>query len=244
MKYGMDITLQEILRIRPRAVDALEEAGGYECWQELDITLREFAAEHRKDSPALLQRIANLPVDPHGTPWAERPLARLLDRLTVDHQRFREIDLPDLEALLFRSEAAEFPPGYPLADLRNAFHAFKIDFLLHMEEEESFLYPHILRAEACLRHPELSSEIFRGSASIYGETMLRTPEAEIKNLAKRLQAAAGLAAAGAEPGKAEAVATRVRELARTLVGHADLESCVLMPAALLIEKGLCARRET
>jgi iron-sulfur cluster repair protein YtfE (RIC family) len=242
MKYGMDITLQEILRIRPRAIDALEDAAGTDCWSAMDGTLREFASSHGKDPETLLHIIANLPVDPHGTPWAEKPLSRLLDRLTVDHQRFRGIDLPDLEALLFRSDASEFPPGYPLESIRNAFHAFKIDFLLHMEEEESFLYPHILRAEACLRHPDLSSEIFRGSVSAFGTTLLRTPEAEIKDLAKRLDALAGDFPRGGEPGKADAVDTRVKDLVRILTAHADLETGALVPATLQIERALTARR--
>lgn len=241
MKYGLDINLHGILRIRPRAVDVLEEAAGPDCWSELDSTLLEFCSAHRKDPETLLHIIANLPVDPHGSAWADKPISRLLDRLTVDHQRFRGIDLPDIEALLFQSQASEFPPRYPLESLRNAFHAFKIDFLLHMEEEEGFLYPHILRSEACLRYPDLSSEAFRGSVSVYGNTMLRMPEAEIKDLAGRLDAIAREYPEGKEPGKADAVATRVRDLLRALSGHADLETGVLMPAALQIERRLLAR---
>jgi iron-sulfur cluster repair protein YtfE (RIC family) len=242
MKYGLDLTLKGILRYRPRAVYVLEEVAGPECWGELDSPLLAFCSAHGKDPETLLQIIANLPVDPHGSPWAEMPLSRLLDRLTVDHQRFRGIDLPDIESQLFGSQASEFPPQFPLESLRNTFHGFKIDFLLHMEEEEDFLFPHILRSEACLRYPELSSEAFRGSVSVYGNNMLRMPEAEIKDLARRLDELARQFPHGMEPGKADALATRVRDLLHAISGHADLETGVLMPAAHQIEKGLLGRR--
>jgi hypothetical protein len=216
------------------------------------------------DADRLAREIADLPVpaEPAGSPvWAERPLFEVVDRLVVDHVRFRERAIPDLEALLHsfpgsavpdsaqgRSAAgAEAPRAGAeeeafLAEVRRDVESFRVDLLLHMEEEEGFLFPKALRTEASLRFPELPPEIFRGSIDAYPENLLHTPEEKLKTIMRALRDRVGeLARRHRVPAQAAPLEARLAEMEGRIAAHADLETKVLVPRALEMEKALFRR---
>lgn len=98
--------------------------------------------------------------------WNMRPLYRLIDRLTEDHADFRSKDLPRIDHLLgimkMEMGLASAPAEEALAD----FQAFRQELVWHMDEEETYLFPKILRTEACLYHPELYPETYKSTASV------------------------------------------------------------------------------
>jgi iron-sulfur cluster repair protein YtfE (RIC family) len=239
MSITLRTTLRDLLARRPRAVEVLEIAMGEGFWHDLDFSLAEAARDHALDPESLLRRLSSLPGTAPGSDFDRSPLYALLDFLTADHRRFREDDLPGLERMLAEAAPEEFGGGTLLEDLRASLHSFKIDFLLHMHEEEEFLFPKALRTEASVLHPELSSESFRGSVGAYSAVMLHTPEQQVKELAAALVRQAG-EAVDLSPALSR-FRERLEDFSARLVRHADLETRVLMPRALAMEKILHRR---
>lgn len=237
MNLGLQTPVRDILRHRPLSVMVLDIASGEGFWHYLDNPLGDFCQARDLDPAALLYQLANLPATLPEKDWAQAPLYELIDRLAEDHRHFREKDLPHLERQLAQTEPAEFPPEVSLEDLRAAFHSFKIDFLLHMNEEEDYLFPKALRTEASVEHPALSAETFTGTVAAYPSNMLHMPEHQVKALAvDLLRKSAG---SGEEPSPAlERFRAGLEEFATRLVRHADLEAEVLMPRTLALEKRL------
>jgi iron-sulfur cluster repair protein YtfE (RIC family) len=147
----------------------------------------------------------------------------------------------DPESLLRRLSA--LPGTAPGVDFERSPLYVLIDFLLHMHEEEDFLFPKALRTEASVAHPDLSSEAFRGSVGAYSNVMLHTPEHQLKELAGSLVRKAG--AAKSDPSSAlDRFRKLLEDFADRLVRHADLETGNLMPRALAMEKILHRRMST
>lgn len=240
----MDITLQSplrsILAIRPRAVEVLGIVAGGALWTRLDATLQDFARDHALDPDALLRGLAGLPGTEAGTDFRRAPLHVLVDFLAADHRDFRDRDLPGLERALAEADPADFPDAAVLQDLRASLHSFKIDLLLHLNEEEEFLFPKVLRTEASADHPDLSPESFRGSVAAYPAVMLHMPENQVKDLLASLLRKAG-AGGGSLPPAADRFRARLEEFAARLTRHADLETEVLLPRTLVLEKALHRR---
>lgn len=246
MPISNDTTVREILRQRPRFVEVLADRTGFEFWHHLDRSLADFCNVLSQDATFLSARFSDLSMDPPGKDWNALPLHRLLDRLTLDHFEFREKDLPEIERLLFTPDPSVFPEDYPVQSIQNEFHTFKIEFTLHMEEEETFLFPLILRTEACVKHSDLIPETFKGSVSIYPGTLLHTPELMIKKMASELREKVGSRHAG---GKAfpllEQIARKMQSMEIRLTLHADLETEILLPRTKVLEERLKRRnRET
>lgn len=240
MSLTLQTSLRDLLARRPRAVEVLENSLGGGFWRDLDRSLEEAARDHAVDPGSLLRLLDSLPGTAPDADFERSPLHLLLDFLALDHRRFRQEDLPELERMLSEAAPEEFGGGTLLADLRASLHSFKIDFLLHMHEEEEFLFPKALRTEASVAHPDLSSESYRGSVGAYSAVMLHTPEHQVKELAASLVRKAG--SAGGPPSPAVDRFRKVLEdFAARLVRHADLETGILMPRALAMEKVLHRR---
>lgn len=243
MPITSETTLREALRIRPRSVEALEDAAGFDFWNHLDHTLSDFCNVLSLDREALLAKLGSLPQDPPDRAWSSLPLYRLVDRLVRDHAGFRGSDLPEIERLLFTGDASVFPADYPLEAVKAEFHSFKIDFLLHMEEEEGYLFPKVLRTEGSLNHPEIAPESYKGSVAAYPYTMLHTPELRLKEMISDLRRRAGWSRS---PGESyplvREVEDRMESLEAKLVRHAGLETDILLPRTLQMEKKLDRRR--
>lgn len=242
MRISPETTIREILRLRPRFVEVLGEKTGSEFWHHLDRSLAEFCDILSQDVTLLSARFTELPLDQSAMDWTALPLHRLLDRLTNDHADFREKDLPEIERLLFTPDPSAFPEDYPVQSMQTEFHTFKIDFTLHMEEEETFLFPLILRTEACVKHPDLTPETFKGSVSVYPGTMLHTPEMMIKKMASDLREKVGRRNTGLKGFPLlEQIARKMQSLEIRLVLHADLETGILLPRTKVLEERLKRR---
>lgn len=241
MSHSTSDTLRQILRGRPMAVEVFEDLCGALFWGRMESPLDVFCRDLGADSSALLARIAELPVPPAGTDWDAKPIHWLVDYLTHDHADFRERELPAIESMLVAERLPAYPDGYVVKLLLQEFLFFQTDFLKHMAEEEEFLFPKILRNEACWRHRELGPEVYRGSVNLYLKMETHKPEAEFKRMIISIQEklrnqhmhrpAAELAR------KAQAA---LDGFASRLTAHADLESNLLFPRAGRLEQLLYA----
>jgi iron-sulfur cluster repair protein YtfE (RIC family) len=241
MTQSSSQTVRQILRQRPMAVEEFENLSGPLFWDRMETPLGEFCRDIGADDLALLSRIAQLPVPPADTDWNAKPIHWLVDHLTLDHADFRGRDMPAIEALLVEERLPAYPDGYVVKLLLQEFRHFEADFLKHMGEEEEFLFPKILRNEACFRHRELGPEIHRGSVNLYLRLETHKPEEEFKRMIvsireklrhQHLQR------------PTEEIARRTQEaldgFAARLLTHADLESTVLFPRAGRLEQELYA----
>jgi iron-sulfur cluster repair protein YtfE (RIC family) len=236
--FDLSTPIGRIIRLRPAALTILEPESQYGCWSRLDDSLARFCAAYRKDPSDLLARLLGMPPVPADTDWAAVPLYRLIDHLTQNHREFREKDMPSIDALLETQRLPAYPDGYVVKLLLQEFRHFRKEFLKHMDEEEAFLFPIILRDEARSRHPGLEVGDFQASANLYLRMETHTPEAEFKRMITSIQEklrhqlmhrpAAELAAK---------VQEALDGFAVKLKAHADLEEDVLSPRAVRLKRG-------
>lgn len=241
MLYSSSQTLRQILRQRPMAVELFETLCGPLFWGSLEVPLGEFCRGLGADATALLARIAALPILPDDTGWDTKPIHCLVDHLALEHAEFREKDLPGIESLLVAERLPAYPDGYVVKLLLQEFRYFEAEFRKHMAEEEEFLFPKILRNEACWRHPELGPEIHRGSVNLYLRLETHKPEEEFKRLILSIQEKLRnqhLHRPAAE--LANQAQAALDAFARRLLAHADLETNSLFPRAGRLEQQLYA----
>ena len=239
MSITINSTLREILRVRPLAIRVLEEDSGHKCWLHLDLPLAAFCDKLGLDSGSLLIRLANLPAVLPDTAWVSKPLYHLIDHLTSGHREFRERDLPSIAALFDTNPLPAYPQGYVVKLLMQEFDYFREEFLRHMDEEETFLFPKIMRNEACFRHPEMGPEIHKGSVNLYLTLENHKPENEFKRMITSVreklrnqmpdESVAALAAK---------LQSALESFESRLIEHADLETSVLFPLAGRLEQEL------
>lgn len=232
-------TIRRILRQRPLAVEILEKGFGSSVWDKMEERLDALCSFAGMDSHSLLEQIVALPVPPIDTRWERKPIYWLVDRLSLDHVSFREADMPSILALLGRKRAPAFPDGYVVKLLFQEFLHFETEFTKHMDEEEEFLFPKIMRNEACFRFPELEPEVFRGSVNLYLKFERHKPDEEFKHMIVSIR----------EKLRNQSMHRPTLELAQRaqaamdgfaerLIAHASLESDVLFPWAGRMEEEL------
>lgn len=239
MNIALNTTLREILRVRPLAIRVLEGDSGHKCWEHLDLSLTAFCEKLGLDSGSLLARVTHLPAVSPDMDWVSKPLYLLIDHLTRGHREFREQDLPSLAGILETNHLPAFPQTYMVKLLVQEFNYFRDEFIKHMEEEETFLFPKAMRNEACFRYPEMGPEIHKGSINLYLKLENHKPENEFKRMITSIreklrnqildESVADLAAK---------LLAALESLEAKLVEHADLETNVLFPLAGRLEQEL------
>lgn len=162
--------------------------------------------------------------------WRAKPVDHLIGRLIRDHQDFRAHDLPRIESLLelLKSELGLAPS--PAVSALSDFRTFKQEFTWHMEEEESYLYPKILRTEACLHDPGLYPEIFKGSITAFSPSHIHFPEELFRDMLDSLSRKVhGLPIDPVAAAPMKDILSVLAGFAAKLTEHTYLESGILFP---------------
>ena len=240
MNIESGTTLRNLIRFRPLAVETLEEYAGYRVWRQLDDSLEAFSESLGINLAAVLLQLGRLPPGPDHANWDEIPLYRLVDHLTAEHREFRERSMQEIRHLLYRHDVPPYPGGYLLKAIYQEFHVFEKSFLWHMTEEEDFLFPKILRIEACIRHPGLYPEIFKGTVGSYPLSELHAPEAGFRRMLVDVREKVRVKDPAAESA-ARGIEALLETLDSRIAAHARLEIDVLLPRALGLERELAAR---
>jgi iron-sulfur cluster repair protein YtfE (RIC family) len=174
--------------------------------------------------------------------WLSWPLRKLIEHLTEAHREFRERDLPSIERRMEGLLAGTGPTVDAMRSVLPEFRAFRREFRFHMEEEEDFIFPKILRTEESLRHPEGYPEVFKGSVSAYTSEMVHFPEEEIAALAAALERKLCIAVRPTPPSAdLEALLGELAVCAAKLKAHAHVESEILFRKAAEMERELRKR---
>ncbi|MDB5104911.1 MAG: hemerythrin [Fibrobacteres bacterium] len=174
--------------------------------------------------------------------WRSKPLTLLIDYLVANHKAYREHVLTNMERLLgllqLEMGLAPAPAVEALADFRN----FRQEFTWHMDEEESFIFPKILRTERCLHDPDLYPEIFQGSVGIMSPAHIHLPEEAFREMLDALtRKVHALPLQQTHLSHIQGILDGLNAFAARLRAHTYLESEILFPWASEMEAELRKR---
>ncbi len=160
------VTLRTALKIRPMLLESLNR---YEIspWNYLDQRLEFFFQYTGLDGGLFLRQLEDTEIPAAGSDWEHLPLHFLCDFLTEIHRNFLLQDIPDISHILDIHSIPSSSEGGWLLEIQSDFKNFVQQFILLLGSEEDFLFPKILRNEACLTDAKVHPEFHRGSLHIY-----------------------------------------------------------------------------
>lgn len=235
---GPGTTLRQLVRIRPLAVTFLE-SHGMRFWSQLDRSVAHFCEANRVDAEKLLDQAAAVEIPSRFSDWDSLPLCHLLDFLTQQHRDFIQNDMNDIRYHLDLLSIPLSGEGFGFPAAQREFERLCTDILTHIEEEEGFLFPKILRYEACIKDRSVQPELHQGSINVF--LALKNYRADrnfcssLRSIRERLLS----------PSISRASASANEEACRLLLQfeeriaeHMDTESNILFPQATDRERSL------
>ncbi len=234
--------LRSLLKLRPMAI-ALLDKRKLRYWDSLDKPLGDlFRREAGREGGSMedfLDEVSYTRVPAQDSDWSAMPLYTLIDYLTHDHRNLLLQEIADISHLFDVHTLADDEEARLLRPFQREFQAWVRDFQAHVEQEESYLFPKVLRYEACLRDRNVHPEFHRGSIQTY----MANREAQVgrqfykacESFARRLEAHA---AAHPDSPAAEELSDTAARLNAKLAAHYDLESKTLYVAARELERSL------
>lgn len=230
---SIDTAVHRALRHRPRLTEHLTVFGA-EPWEHPHTTLLELF-RNRETVERFLAMASGLPIPEaprQPGDWNERPACHLVDHLTQQHRDFFDLTLPDI-AGLFRDWDSLDPE---ITELRDDFDRFTAVLRHEVEQEETLLFPRVLRYDACLRDTRINPEFNGGSLRIavaYRKSHAAglRPE-QLEHLVNRLCETHAWRDGNTW---VEMLTIRLEDFRQQLEEHERLESEVLYPMALGME---------
>lgn len=228
--------VRSLLKMRPMAIAMLDKRK-IRYWDALDKPLGDLV--RREGMEDFLDEVSYARVPAPDTDWSAMPLYMLVDFLTHDHRDILMQEVADITHLLDIHTIADSREGEDLRRFQGEFQAWVKEFQAHIDQEEGYLFPKVLRYEACLRDRNVHPEFHRGSVQSY--MAMQDAREGRRFYAKAAQLAQGMNAhESAHPGS-----TAARELTELtgrlrdkLNAHADLEAKALYTAARELERSL------
>jgi regulator of cell morphogenesis and NO signaling len=222
-----ELTVAEIARMMPQAVEVFEEAGiDYSCRGAR--SLAEAAAGAGFTAREMIGRVAEAPRN-GLTDWTQKPLTDLTRFLAADHEDTIRTTLGQLRQAIERAEATGCGPE--TRRIAIIFASYSASVVAHMLNEERDLFPtieyleHAVNGRAGGPKPRVSQRVLR--EMVEHETFrekLRT----MRELAWRLP-----------PNEAVLdLRERLRACSREVHQHIHLENNVLYPRAITLENAV------
>lgn len=225
-----------LLKVRPMAI-ALLDKRNIRYWDALDKPLGDLFRREGMDD--FLDEISYARVPAQDTDWSAMPLYMLVDYLTHDHRNLLLQEVADISHLLDIHTIAVSEESDALRRIQVAFNDWLREFQGHIDREEGYLFPKVLRYEACLRDRDVHPEFHLGSIHSY----MATQEArDGKHFYRDFTGLAEQARAHAErwPGStsAQELAELFGRLRDKLDAHHILETDALYTSARALERSL------
>lgn len=223
----------DAIKFRPLFLDSLYRRE-INPWSRLESTLARVCVENGFDADAFLKEAGSLPVPEPDSDWESLPCFHLIDFLTHQHRDFLLVDLP---AIQYRMRIAD---GVGLAfQMSRSIHEFGERLQSHIATEEDEIFPHILRNECAVRHPDWIEVIDTGKGVVGAAARLLGKEKEFAFILDCLmrQVSDG-ADETVNSHSLSAVSILLRELERNIGDHSRLEADHLYPMALRLEEML------
>jgi iron-sulfur cluster repair protein YtfE (RIC family) len=156
--------VRSLLKMRPMAI-ALLDKRKIRYWDSLDRPLGDVMRRDGMDD--FLEEVSYARVPAPDTDWSAMPLYMLVDYLTHEHRSLMLQEVADISHLLDIHTLSDSDESAELRAIQSDFKAFIRDFQAHVDQEETFLFPRVLRYEACLRDRNVHPEFHRGSVQTY-----------------------------------------------------------------------------
>jgi iron-sulfur cluster repair protein YtfE (RIC family) len=230
------MAVRSLIKARPMAVGLMDKRS-VRFWDALDRPVGEVVRRDVLDD--FIEEISYVRVPAHDTDWLAMPMYWLTDYLTESHRDFQLQDISEIAHLLDIHTIADSEESDSLRSIHKAFQEFTKELQNHVDEEETFLFPKILRYEACLRDSRVHPEFHRGSIQSYMTIRLNQEEKRLFGaldaLAEKIRLHAKAHTDSFTAGELIKLLDRLRE---KLNDHGDLESKILFPTAREMEKNL------
>lgn len=231
-----EMAVHSLLRVRPMAVGLLDKRQ-VRFWDLLDRPVRDVVPRDLLED--FIDEVSYVKVPAADTDWLAMPMYWLADFLTSGHRDFLLQDVSDIGHLLDIHTIADSEESDGLRDIHKAFQEFTRELQAHVDEEESYLFPKILRYEACLRDSRVHPEFHRGSIQSYMAIRLDQEEKRLYRACDILTAKIRAhAAAHVESFTAGELLNLLGRMREKLNDHGDLEARILFPTAREMEKNL------
>lgn len=224
MTLTPDLTLAEVARNLPQAVDIFENAGiDYSCRGAR--SLGEAAAGVGLSAEELIDEILAAPVD-SSIDWTRRPLAELIRFLSEEHEGTIKTTLGWVREAI--NAAIETCPGPEAKRIATLFAGYSLGVTKHMLNEERDLFPLIERVETA------ASNTSAPPSTRMSQRVLRE-YVEHETFRERLRTMRELAwQLGNGPAAVE-LRARLRRCSREVHEHVHLENNILYPRAIEME---------
>lgn len=162
--------VRSLLKIRPMAVGLLDKRQ-IRYWDSMDKPLGDlFRRDPARPSSGMedfLDEVSYARVPAPDTDWSAMPLYMLVDFLTHQHRDLMLQEVGDIQHLLDIHTLSDSEESVDLRKLMSAFQAWVKEFQVHIDKEESRLFPKVLRYEACLKDRNVHPEFHLGSVQDY-----------------------------------------------------------------------------
>ncbi len=234
--FSSDTAMHHVLRHRPRLAEHLDVFGA-EPWERPQATLLEIF-RNRDDVEKFIEMAVALPIPEapqRPEDWNDLPASHLVDHLTQQHRDFFHVTVPDI-AGLFRDWDSLDPE---ITELRDDFDRFAATLRHEVEQEETLLFPRVLRYDVCLRDPRINPEFNGGSLRIavaYRKSQVDgfSPD-QLGRICGRLRDTHAWRDGNTW---ADLLVARLEDFRRQLDEHETLEADVLYPMAVGMETTL------
>lgn len=227
---------ETVLKIRPLAADLFARLG-LNPWKALHGGVGELCAEGGIPWSRFFQEVIGLQVPPAESDWKALTLPHLLDFLVSQHREFLHGHLPAIGHVLSSIPDSDAETMGRLRNLAAEWPAFSRSLTAHLQEEEDSLFFRVLRYDACSRHGTADPEFEGGSVRVF--TVVRMLEHEHRDIGL-FRRFLDKALPGFPRRDGEVLEERLRpllsELEAALIRHAWLETEVLFPAGVALEK--------
>jgi iron-sulfur cluster repair protein YtfE (RIC family) len=234
--------VRSLLKIRPLAVGLLDKRK-IRYWDSLDKPLGDlFRRDPARPSSGMddfLDEVSYTRVPAPDTDWTAMPLYMLVDYLTQEHRGLMVQEVSDISHLFDIHTLSDAGESVDLRKLQRAFQNWVKDFQAHIDQEEGYLFPKVLRYEACLKDNNVHPEFHHGSVQSYMATLEaqegRQFYSDCNTLAGRMRAHE---LAHPTSIAARELAELFERLRDKLNAHFDLETNSLYTAARSLERNL------
>jgi iron-sulfur cluster repair protein YtfE (RIC family) len=226
-----------VLRKRPGSI-ALLEKHGMDPYDPALPTIGILCSNGNISWEAFAAGLQSLPEPGPETDWKNQPVFLLLDYLTREHRRFIGEILPSILSALSRQMTGNADSLRRLRYMAEEWPGFSVGLQEHIQEEEEFLFPKLLRYDYGLRHQNRHPDFTDGSVTVYvALQMLRDEKKQMTFIRRFLNEVLFTHAVADSSFSPEArLEPLLEDLQFRLLGHSSLETNVLFPWAKAAEK--------
>jgi regulator of cell morphogenesis and NO signaling len=238
MEISTHDTVGEIVARLPRAAEVFEDLRIDYCCRGAR-RLAEACAEQGLAPDAVVARLtaAAETRDPAFIDWSQRDAAAIIGHLLETHHPYTRHALDRTETLMGKVIAAHGKAHPEVVPLASSVAALKVDLLPHLLREEQVLFPYIVAMHQRRGEGAALSPPPFGTVRNPVRMMNREHEAAGEILREIEARTGGFVAPAHACNTWRALYDALRELTRDLHRHIHLETEVLFPMAVALERG-------